>query len=48
VPADDKENARLVISQVILEALDKLKLSYPKPSREQLKDLKEIRRRLVK
>ena len=48
VPADDKENARLVVSQVILEALDHLKLSYPKPSREQLKALKSIRRRLAK
>jgi PPK2 family polyphosphate:nucleotide phosphotransferase len=48
VPADDKENARLVVSHVILDALDKLKLRYPKPSREQLRDLKSIRRRLVK
>ena len=29
VPADDKENARLIISQIILDTLKSLKLSYP-------------------
>jgi PPK2 family polyphosphate:nucleotide phosphotransferase len=48
VPADDKENARLVVSRVILAALDGLELSFPRPSRAQLRDLKAIRRRLLK
>jgi PPK2 family polyphosphate:nucleotide phosphotransferase len=48
VPADDKESARLVVSQVILEALEKLKLSYPKLGRAQSAELKAMRRRLVK
>ncbi|MGH7740433.1 MAG: ADP-polyphosphate phosphotransferase [Candidatus Eiseniibacteriota bacterium] len=47
VPADDKENARLIVSHVILEALAKLKLSYPKPTREQVADLKSMRKQLA-
>jgi hypothetical protein len=31
VPADDKENARLIISQVVLDTLRDLKMAYPKP-----------------
>ena len=30
VPADDKENARLVASQIVLDALNELKMAYPK------------------
>ena len=30
VPADDKENARLIMSQVLIEELESLKMSYPK------------------
>jgi len=48
VPADDKENARLIISEVILETFRSLKLSYPKPSADHLKELKTIRKQLVK
>ena len=32
VPADDKENARLIISQIILDVFNGLKMAYPKPS----------------
>ena len=46
VPADDKENARLIISQVILDTLDKLKMSYPKPSKEHRRELQSIRKQL--
>lgn len=31
VPADDKRNARLIVSQVILETLGALKMHYPEP-----------------
>jgi len=48
VPADDKENARLIISEVILETFRSLKLSYPKLSAEHLKELKTIRKQLAK
>ena len=48
VPADDKLNARLIISQIILETLDGLKMSYPKPDKQRLKELRSLRARLVK
>jgi len=32
VPADDKENARLIISHVIIDTLSSLKMSYPAPN----------------
>jgi len=28
-PADDKENARLIVSQIVLDALGELKMVYP-------------------
>jgi PPK2 family polyphosphate:nucleotide phosphotransferase len=48
VPADDKENARLIISQVILDSLDKLKMSYPKPDKARRKELESMRKLLEK
>jgi PPK2 family polyphosphate:nucleotide phosphotransferase len=48
VPADDKENARLIISQIILNTLRELKMSYPKTDRERRKDLLSLRRQLAK
>jgi PPK2 family polyphosphate:nucleotide phosphotransferase len=46
VPADDKENARLIVSQAILDALDEMKLGYPKPDKQHRKELKAIRKAL--
>jgi len=46
VPADDKENAHLIISQVILDTLGKLKLSYPKADKGHRRDLLAARRLL--
>ena len=48
IPADDKENARLIVSQVILDTLDSLELSYPKPGPEHKKELLAIRKMLEK
>jgi len=48
VPADDKENARLIISQVILDTFSTLKMAYPKPGVAHQKELKAIRRLLLK
>jgi len=48
IPADDKENARLIISQVILDTLKDLKMSYPKISKARRKELRAARRRLAK
>lgn len=47
VPADDKANARLIISEVILEAFRSLDLAYPKTSEERQKELQQIREQLV-
>jgi PPK2 family polyphosphate:nucleotide phosphotransferase len=48
VPADDKENARLIISRIVLDTFKSLKMAYPKPSPEHLKELQSIRKQLVK
>ena len=46
VPADDKEDARLIVSQIILDALNELKMAYPKTSVKRRRELKSIRRQL--
>ena len=48
VPADDKENARLIISRIIFDTFQSLKLSYPKSSAEHRRDLQTIRKQLAK
>jgi len=48
VPADDKENARLIVSQIVVDTLDGLKMSYPKVSAARRRELQSIRRRLAK
>jgi PPK2 family polyphosphate:nucleotide phosphotransferase len=45
VPADDKRNARLIVSQVIVEALSALKMHYPAPNLDAA-ELAAIRKRL--
>jgi polyphosphate kinase 2 (PPK2 family) len=47
VPADDKENARLIVSRILIDTFRGLDMSYPKPGAERLKELKSIRKRLV-
>jgi PPK2 family polyphosphate:nucleotide phosphotransferase len=46
VPADDKENARLIVSQIVLDALNELKMAYPKTTAKRRRELKAIRKRL--
>ena len=46
VPADDKENARLIVSQIVLDALEDLKMAYPKTTAKRRRELKSIRKRL--
>ncbi|EOD55350.1 ADP-polyphosphate phosphotransferase [Aeromonas molluscorum] len=48
VPADDKHNARLIVSQIVLNALEDLKLSYPVVSDARRLELKTIRKQLAK
>ena len=46
VPADDKQNARLMVSQLIVKTLTDLKLSYPATNPQRRKELLDIRKRL--
>jgi PPK2 family polyphosphate:nucleotide phosphotransferase len=47
VPADDKRNARLIVSQIVLESLTSLKLDYPTVSDARREELAAIRRQLA-
>jgi len=46
VPADYKKNARLIVSQIILDTLKQLRLSYPEADKARRKELKSIRKQL--
>jgi polyphosphate kinase 2 (PPK2 family) len=46
VPADDKENARLIVSQIVLDTFEDLKMSYPKVTAEREQELLSIRKQL--
>ena len=48
VPADDKENARLIVSQIVLDTLKGLKMAYPKTTAKRRQELKSIRKLLTK
>jgi PPK2 family polyphosphate:nucleotide phosphotransferase len=48
VPADDKENSRLIVSQIVLDTLEGLKMTYPKTSARRRRELLAIRKRLTK
>jgi len=47
VPADDKENTRLIVSQIILDTLNGLEMKYPEISAERRKELQSIREKLI-
>ncbi len=46
VPADDKDNARLIVSAIVLEALEQFRMRYPKPSAKRRRELLAIRQQL--
>ena len=48
IPANDKENARLVISQIILDALKDLDMTYPKMNAKRQEELHSFRKLLTK
>jgi PPK2 family polyphosphate:nucleotide phosphotransferase len=48
VPADDKDNARLIISTIVLDTIKSLKLSYPKTTAKRRAELLAIRKQLKK
>jgi PPK2 family polyphosphate:nucleotide phosphotransferase len=47
IPADDKDNARLIISEIIVATLQDLKMSFPETSDERRRELMAIRKQLV-
>lgn len=47
IPADDKDGARLLVSQIILETLEGLDLAYPKSNGARRRELALIRKRLI-
>jgi len=48
VPADDKENARLIVSKIVIDAFNELKMAYPKTTTKRWRELKSIRKLLAK
>ena len=48
VPADDKENARLIVSQIVLDAFDAFKMAYPRTTAKRRRELQSIRKQLTK
>ncbi len=46
VPADDKETARLIVSTIVLEALEGLDMKFPKSSPSRRRELLSIRKQL--
>src|SRR5579862_7375238 len=48
VPADDKQSAQLIISQIVVEALRGLKMSYPNVDQKRRRELQQIRKVLAK
>jgi PPK2 family polyphosphate:nucleotide phosphotransferase len=47
VPADDKQDARLIVSQIVVDALADLKMAYPKTTEKRRQELQEIRKTLT-
>jgi PPK2 family polyphosphate:nucleotide phosphotransferase len=48
VPADDKENARLIVSRIIVDTFGALKMNYPRTSAKRRQELQSIRKQLAK
>jgi PPK2 family polyphosphate:nucleotide phosphotransferase len=46
VPADSKKNARLIVSQIILDAYQAMEMAYPKTTAKRRRELKSIRKQL--
>jgi PPK2 family polyphosphate:nucleotide phosphotransferase len=48
VPADDKENARLIVSRIVLDTFEGLEMTYPRTSATRRQELRSIRQQLIK
>jgi PPK2 family polyphosphate:nucleotide phosphotransferase len=46
VPADDKENTRLIVSRILLDTLERLQMTFAKASPARRRELLKIRKRL--
>jgi len=47
VPADNKAYARIVVASAIIDALDNMKLEFPKVSKEKIAELNDIKKALL-
>jgi PPK2 family polyphosphate:nucleotide phosphotransferase len=47
VPADDKQSARLFVSQIILDRLKELNMTFPETTPKRLRELQAMRRQLL-
>jgi len=47
VPADDKDNARLIVSQIIVDTFGELQMAFPEPTKERDAELESIRKQLI-
>ena len=47
VPADDKLNARLIVSRIVLDVVDELKLRYPASNASRRRELRSLRKQLL-
>ena len=48
VPADEKFNSRLIVSKIVMDTLDEMKMNYPEPTNSHRRELSSIRRELEK
>ena len=48
VPADDKENARLIVSRIVIQALKELKMAFPETTPKRQRELKSIGAQLAR
>jgi len=48
IPADDKKNTRLIVSQIVVETMRELKLAYPATDGEHQRELQAAKRLLMK
>lgn len=46
IPADDKKNARLIVSQIVVDTLQDFSMSYPKVSAARRRELLKLRKQL--
>jgi PPK2 family polyphosphate:nucleotide phosphotransferase len=47
IPADDKQNARLIVSQVLVDTIADLKMAYPTTTKKRRRELQLIRKQLA-